>query len=976
MKQFRQLLATVLALVMVLGVLPVRTFAEEAVDMPAETVEEALPVEETPATEPVTEETETAEETEPEVIPEEAPEEAPEEVPVEVPEEMTSVGVREMYWKNPLFEDLDTPEYVDDGLIPVMPRAVVTPSVAIEDLKTKMIARTSKVVVETYFTNDTSLTEEEFGYYLQYIWEYVFMSAMVHDGTPDGGDYLYWHVSDVDGEIAYDNSNSKKLYVQLTYKLTYTTSASQEKSVTSKVEEVLADIITAGMTDYEKVKAIYDYIIGRVTYDDAAVDNPKDILAHTAFGAIVQKSAVCDGYAVLFYRMCLEAGIDALMITGLADGDGDGVIDGAHAWNVVCLDGGTYTDGVYYNVDVTWDDAVLGAGYDYAYFLKCNDTFAYDHIRDDAFTGSNYNEDLPMATWDFLDDCIACGKCGENMYWKLKADGSLELTGTGAMYDSSVRYNSWEVYASRVEKVTVVEGITKLADEVFEKHGNLTDVSLPSTLTEIPTRAFYGCSKLEKIVLPEGVTVIGMFAFSGTGLKEITIPETLTGAGMYAFTFCSGVSVYISDLSKWCSLHFGGADANPLRGGGKLYLNGTLVTGTITCTGVTTLGRCIFAGYEEVTELIIPASVTQISYEALAMSYVEKITFLGDPPAFHSAAFANTTVTAVYPADNAKWTEAVRQNYSGTVTWVAECMSSHSYEEIVTAPTCTEEGYTTHTCQYCGDTYTDTPVAATGHNFTEWAEVDGITSRTCQNEGCGLVEYESCAKNLTTGKLYSDLSVALGEAVSGDTVVLLSNMDATAAPLLVFSGVTLDLGGYSLRVNYLIGLKGSLVKGNVVDKNGENGAKLIVPQNGIVLPELAPDGAAAGYKIIPVWNGDHYIFSQAVISNQSFTVTGDTAKVQFLPNFSGYVKNSLFKPDGCEDNDVSVIISVSWMESGIWVTQEYFYTTSLIIDAMNNKGLYAVMTGCDTKEDLVFRIAIVTGSGAQVVSQEYVYAEQ
>ena len=48
----------------------------------------------------------------------------------------------------------------------------------------------------------------------------------------------------------------------------------------------------------------------------------------------------------------------------------------------------------------------------------------------------------------------------------------------------------------------------------------------------------------------------------------------------------------------------------------------------------------------------------------------------------------------------------------------------------------------------------------------------------------------------------------------------------------------------------------------------------------------------------------------------------------------------------------------------------------MIIDAMNDQGLFAIMTGCDTKEELVFRIAIVTGSGAQVVSQEYVYAEQ
>ena len=45
--------------------------------------------------------------------------------------------------------------------------------------------------------------------------------------------------------------------------------------------------------------------------------------------------------------------------------------------------------------------------------------------------------------------------------------------------------------------------------------------------------------------------------------------------------------------------------------------------------------------------------------------------------------------------------------------------ASHSYVDKVTAPTCTQAGYTTHTCSVCGDTYTDTPVAALGHSY-EW----------------------------------------------------------------------------------------------------------------------------------------------------------------------------------------------------------------------------------------------------------------
>ena len=46
-------------------------------------------------------------------------------------------------------------------------------------------------------------------------------------------------------------------------------------------------------------------------------------------------------------------------------------------------------------------------------------------------------------------------------------------------------------------------------------------------------------------------------------------------------------------------------------------------------------------------------------------------------------------------------------------------MTDHNYESVVTAPTCTERGYTTHTCLVCGDSYTDAYVDALGHSFED-----------------------------------------------------------------------------------------------------------------------------------------------------------------------------------------------------------------------------------------------------------------
>lgn len=97
--------------------------------------------------------------------------------------------------------------------------------------------------------------------------------------------------------------------------------------------------------------------------------------------------------------------------------------------------------------------------------------------------------------------------------------------------------------------------------------------------------------------------------------------------------------------------------------------------------------------------------------------------------------------------------------------------SSHQYENTVTAPTCTEKGYTTHTCKRCGDTYKDAETAALGHDFSDDRTFDGTShwhacsrcgaksgveahkfgdwvhtgSHTHECTACGYKETEECA---------------------------------------------------------------------------------------------------------------------------------------------------------------------------------------------------------------------------------------
>lgn len=141
----------------------------------------------------------------------------------------------------------------------------------------------------------------------------------------------------------------------------YRETAEQTAQVNEKVKSVLAEILKPGMNDHEKIKAIHDWVVTNVEYDQS-------LTYYTAYHAIALGKAVCQGYSLLGYRMLQEAGFDALIAEG-------SVNTGEHAWNMVKL------DGVWYHLDLTWDDPV-GATDDkirYGYYLKTDDELRRDH---------------------------------------------------------------------------------------------------------------------------------------------------------------------------------------------------------------------------------------------------------------------------------------------------------------------------------------------------------------------------------------------------------------------------------------------------------------------------------------------------------------------------------------------------------------------------------------------------------------------
>ena len=201
--------------------------------------------------------------------------------------------------------------------------------------------------------------------------------AMDHvEGSGTTGDYLRWQFAAMSCSVAGESLDSGYQYTftyvpDTTYSDTiWFTTAAQEAALTNYIRNtILPQLSLGGKTTYQKVQAIYNWITANVKYDYSNLNNPAYWLQYTAYAAAVQKKAVCQGYANLFYRLANDAGIDCRIITGKAY-NRDGAAD--HAWNIVRME-----DEKYYCLDATWDAGLKPESYEY--FLKGLTSFSRDH---------------------------------------------------------------------------------------------------------------------------------------------------------------------------------------------------------------------------------------------------------------------------------------------------------------------------------------------------------------------------------------------------------------------------------------------------------------------------------------------------------------------------------------------------------------------------------------------------------------------
>lgn len=243
---------------------------------------------------------------------------------------------------------------LEQGAVPSSAKALL------DDIQKKVLARKTTFRV-SYSGSADSIPS------LEKIYDYI--ATKDNKSTSDDSDFLQGSILDIGYSAHYSGSN-----IVLDFKLKYTETAEQVKKINRKAKSVLKSLKLNKLSDVAKVKLIHDYVVKYVSYDNTLKD-------HSAYGGLCasRHKTVCQGYALIMYKLLTDAGVEAHYVGGDAGGP--------HAWNIVKV------NNKWYNLDVTWDDPDDQLSYDY--FLLGNKKFGKDHKLDKEYR--KYNSKISSA---------------------------------------------------------------------------------------------------------------------------------------------------------------------------------------------------------------------------------------------------------------------------------------------------------------------------------------------------------------------------------------------------------------------------------------------------------------------------------------------------------------------------------------------------------------------------------------------------
>lgn len=228
----------------------------------------------------------------------------------------------------------------------------------------------------------------------------------------------------------------------------------------SKIKDVLRNIISDDMTDIEKIKAIHDYLVMNVTYDNDllvylfnGVSNIKEYNGFYLEGVFLDNEAVCEGISKSFMAMCNIEGIPCVVVEGYDTKNPSGV---GHAWNKV------YVDGAWYIIDVTSDGTIISNQFEvlsYKYFLIDESTYSKEYTgrtytniecnkKIDIYELSKFDGfDLKIDSQEELNKLVAYFNKGDNKKYTFEFELAFDY-GSSCLDEIKAAYNANKLVAN------------------------------------------------------------------------------------------------------------------------------------------------------------------------------------------------------------------------------------------------------------------------------------------------------------------------------------------------------------------------------------------------------------------------------------------------------------------------------------------------------------------------------------------------
>lgn len=239
----------------------------------------------------------------------------------------------------------------------------------------------------------------------------------------------------------------------------------------------------------------------------------------------------------------------------------------------------------------------------------------------DAINASNrggypYKANLHTSDYELI---IAHAICGDDVMWTLDSNGTLTISGTGAMDnydvdtqdDQTITAAPWGDYIPQIKKLVITSGVTAIGDSAFYGCSAITSVQTPDTLETIGDNAFRGCTSLKTVSLGSGVKTIAYRAFFACeSLTTINIPESTETIGEGAFCYCAALTKItipdkVKSIEQW-----------------TFYYCSSLTKVTLGAK-IESIGNSAFSYCSELTSVTIPQNVSEI--KEWAFGYCDKL---------------------------------------------------------------------------------------------------------------------------------------------------------------------------------------------------------------------------------------------------------------------------------------------------------------------------------------------------------------